>query len=291
MVRAPAFAEELHEGGLVFPVLDAVPGVATLLVSDTGHAVRYLDGAAIEALGLSASGAFRTAADQLLQELDVQRHEGTDGTWMFTAGGTYEASLMVFDPLWEIQEEELGPLLVGIPARDLCLAAPKADAAAVAALEAAVQDAFDREVPYLLVPHLYERKAGMWSLAGSVQAPNAAHRLRTIRFADREAWLLDPEADAEVLCVAPELLTGAVPRDDEDAFDPHVTQDDLRQALEDRMLAQRPELSTDASGITTLTDRGGDAVELGLYGATLEAALEEDSLVAFPSLDLVLAAQ
>jgi len=290
MVRSPEFARHLRETGLPFPVADLIPGVAVLLVSDATRTVRYLDADAIASTGLSVDEAFQQAADQQVDDFreQLEVHTGDDGVLMFTCGGTYEASLMVIGPFWDQQEEEHGPLLVAIPSRDLCLAAPRSAPDAVAALEQTVRDCFEREVPYLLVPHLYERKGGMWSLAGTVAQPTSAHTLRTVRLHTALQWVRDDEVP--LLSAAPGLVTVPIRREAPHEVALDAVQDDLGAALYDRMLARRPTLQTDPDGITTLTDDGGDAVELGLYGELLEAALDDDSLVAFPTRDLVLAA-
>jgi len=261
-----------------------VPGAPAMLVSDSERAVRYVDSEAVAATGLSDEEAFQHAAERLVDELNasVEEHLRDDGVRMFTCGGTYEASLMVVGPFWDREVEQHGPLLVAIPARDLCFAAPKSDPEAVSALEAIVRDCFERDVPYLLVPNLYERVDGRWVVHRDVLG--ATHGVATMPMAVAKRWV--DGADVPFLCNAPGLVTLAV--DGDGAVAEGATEEDLRRAMEEAVRAHRAELETDDEGITTLSQPGGGAVENALFGAWFEEVLGADSLLALPSRDVVL---
>ena len=218
-----------------------VPGAPAMLVSDSERAVRYVDSEAVAATGLSDEEAFQHAAERLVDELNasVEEHLRDDGVRMFTCGGTYEASLMVVGPFWDREVEQHGPLLVAIPARDLCFAAPKSDPEAVSALEAIVRDCFERDVPYLLVPNLYERVDGRWVVHRDVLG--ATHGVATMPMAVAKRWV--DGADVPFLCNAPGLVTLAV--DGDGAVAEGATEEDLRRAMEEAVRAHRAELETD----------------------------------------------
>ena len=47
---------------------------------------------------------------------------GSHGSYMITAGGAYEASLILFDDLWERMASKVnGEIVIAVPARDLLL--------------------------------------------------------------------------------------------------------------------------------------------------------------------------
>jgi uncharacterized protein YtpQ (UPF0354 family) len=106
-------------------------------------------------------GALRKLACENLTRLlpKIDRH-GTDGLFMLTAGGNYEASLLLLEPAWrDLQKQVRGDLVVAIPARDLFLATGSQDAEGVAKLKKMVADTF-KEGSYRLTPKLFVYRGG-----------------------------------------------------------------------------------------------------------------------------------
>jgi len=292
LIKAPAFVEEMVERGLEVPVLSLVPGVAALFVADTEHHMRFLDADALQATGLSPTDAAARAVDNLYEHLRDQLEMHGDTRRMYTCGGHYEASLMLFEGFWDAREAEQGPLLVAIPARDLCLSAPADDPEAVAALEADVRDAFERDVPYLLVPYLYERREGAWQIARSAVAEEAAYTLLTVHADDVAGRSPGSGAEVRLGMVAPGLFTGlADPSTGRFAgfAEGEVPKEPGAQAIRARLLARRPTLTT-TDGVTELRDEGGPAIDLLLHTHTVAQALGDDYLVGLPHPGVVLAA-
>ncbi|AEU35895.1 DUF1444 family protein [Granulicella mallensis] len=75
-----------------------------------------------EKLGLEMSGLRQLAVENLKGMLtNIECHDG--GPWsMVSAGGTYEASILLLDTFWEhVREEVEGDLIAVVPARDVLL--------------------------------------------------------------------------------------------------------------------------------------------------------------------------
>lgn len=71
----------------------------------------------------------------------IERH-GTNGFYMYTAGGDYEASLLTFDSIWsDLKASVNGEVVVAIPARDLLLTTGSQDAPGIEKLKRMVKEA------------------------------------------------------------------------------------------------------------------------------------------------------
>ena len=99
--------------------------------------MRYLNKSDLEAAGLDRSGLRPLAVGNLkrqMPEIEVYREEVFS---MVVAGGTYEASILLFDDFWKGERARMaGPPMVSVPARDLLLFVDSSNPEAVAQLEA-----------------------------------------------------------------------------------------------------------------------------------------------------------
>ncbi len=89
---------------------------------DTPQTIKYLQTKDLRDLKLDATTLRSSAVKNLLSILpSIQRH-GSDGTYMITAGGTYEASLLLCDKIWHSDMFKVkGELVAAVPARDMLL--------------------------------------------------------------------------------------------------------------------------------------------------------------------------
>jgi uncharacterized protein YtpQ (UPF0354 family) len=144
------FYETLNDELLVFYALD------------TERSIRYLGRGDVDSLGLQPEE-LRTLAVTNLGNLlpDIEAH-GDGGTFVVTAGGTYEASLLLFDPIWSKGNFDVdGDLVVAIPSRDLLLVTGSRDTEGLKRLrKLAVR--MVAEGSYHLTPELFLRKDGKW---------------------------------------------------------------------------------------------------------------------------------
>ncbi len=133
---------------------------------DAPERLRYLTEADLAAWATRPEALRALAQANLRRELtDLQVRRG-NGLAMLTAGGTFEASLLLLDFLWT--EEQIGlpePWVVAVPARDLLLVTSQSNPAMVERLRDIAQRAH-RESAYALTPELFVRREGKWVVLG-----------------------------------------------------------------------------------------------------------------------------
>jgi uncharacterized protein YtpQ (UPF0354 family) len=127
---------------------------------DTPKTIRYLSDSDLRSLGLSRKELRRLGIRNLLSMLPSIELHGEDGVFMMTAGGDYEASLILADSIWDSGQVKVdGDVVVAIPSRDLLLICGSRHAAAIAKVrEMATKMA--SESPYRLTPTLFVRRKG-----------------------------------------------------------------------------------------------------------------------------------
>jgi len=96
-------------------------------VVDTEHSLRYLTKKDTDELDLSIE-ALREVAINNLNRFDVRCH-GEDGYYMLTAGGTYEASMILLDIWYKDNFDIDGNIIIAVPSRDVVLITGSRDSA------------------------------------------------------------------------------------------------------------------------------------------------------------------
>jgi len=127
---------------------------------DSPKNIRYLGEDDLRALGLSRGELRPLAIRNLLSILPKIELHGQGGLYMMTAGGDYEASLILADRIWDGGEVKVdGDVVVAIPARDVLLICGSRDSPAIAKVrEIAARTA--KEAPYRLTAALLVRRNG-----------------------------------------------------------------------------------------------------------------------------------
>ncbi len=129
---------------------------------DTERNIRYLGREDIDSLGLQP-GELRTRAVKNLGGLlpEIEKH-GNAGAFMVTAGGAYEASLLLFDSIWSTDTFNVdGEIVVAIPSRDLLLVTGSRDSDGLKRLRKAAVETV-QEGSYPLTPELFVRRDDKW---------------------------------------------------------------------------------------------------------------------------------
>ena len=113
-----ALAQTGGAGRLVaFPLV--AEELFVVLARDCPDRIELLTVAERNELGQTDEELFVTAVRNVLGDLSIQRH-GDGPVWMLTAGGNYEASLLLHAGLWrDLASEVQGELLASVPCRDL----------------------------------------------------------------------------------------------------------------------------------------------------------------------------
>lgn len=138
LVKDARWLAELHgrmgsdAAGVHEPLAD---GLVVVYAQDTPTHMNYLSRMQFDRLRIDREQLRRLAVRnlrRLLPTLQVQRGRQLG---LITADGNYEASLLLFDDLWERERERLrGEPALAIPNRDVLLFADSADAEAIAEL-------------------------------------------------------------------------------------------------------------------------------------------------------------
>jgi uncharacterized protein YtpQ (UPF0354 family) len=144
------YYEPLNEELLVFYALDAERNI------------KYLGREEIEALELKAKEIRERAVKNLSNLLPEIERQGGAGTFMVTAGGTYEASLLLFDSIWTRDNFSVkGDIVIAIPSRDLLLVTGSRDVAGLKRLRALAEETVEKR-SYHLTAQLFVRRDGKW---------------------------------------------------------------------------------------------------------------------------------
>ncbi|HET6628381.1 MAG TPA: DUF1444 family protein, partial [Woeseiaceae bacterium] len=133
-----------------------------LYAEDTPTNIRYLEKETLGELEVPLADLGPMALENLralLPEIEIM---GGDGLYLLTAGGNYEASLLLYDELWTHQNFPVeGEIVVGLPTRDVLMVAGTAGGDGLERMRKFVKDAYEDGV-YSLSPRLFVRRADRW---------------------------------------------------------------------------------------------------------------------------------
>jgi uncharacterized protein YtpQ (UPF0354 family) len=131
--------------------------LTVVYVEDHAHSIRYLttrddvgDRAKLHDLALANLG-------HLLGKMEMRG--AADGLWLISAGGNYEASLLLADGIWSSGQIKVdGDIVAAVPAKDALIVTGSRNSAGVARLRQ-VATGLARG-PYALTPTLFVYRAG-----------------------------------------------------------------------------------------------------------------------------------
>ena len=161
---------------------DFSPDLIILYAEDSPKNIRYLTPKDLEALKIEKKDLRSLACENLKRVIPKIERHGTNGLYMLTAGGDYEASLLLLDSLWNNSQMPVqGEILVAIPTRDLLLVTGTGHPEAVEKVKQMANKSFE-EGSYRLTPKLFIYRNGRFSdfktSGGTGAASNAALRNR-----------------------------------------------------------------------------------------------------------------
>ena len=159
--------------GVPMKDLATAPLVADLVVVysfDRAQSMTYASRVELEALGLSASELPNVALANLRARLPPQLATRGDGkSFLFVAGGNYEASLLLLDEVWAQLEPNMpGDLIACVLARDVCLVTSTELPGGIASLEAARDRICAGSVSNFISKTLLRREDERWVPFGSI---------------------------------------------------------------------------------------------------------------------------
>jgi uncharacterized protein YtpQ (UPF0354 family) len=131
-------------------------------VEDSESNLRYLHRSEVSSLGLEPKALRARAVKNLQGMLPKIVQHGGPGIYMVTAGGTFEASLLLLDHLWSENEFSVkGELVVAVPSRDLLLVTGSQDADALSRVRKTVGRTVEKG-GYCITAKLFVRRGGEW---------------------------------------------------------------------------------------------------------------------------------
>jgi uncharacterized protein YtpQ (UPF0354 family) len=139
---------------------DFSPDLIIVYAEDSPKNIRYLTPADLEQVKIER-GELRALACENLKRLlpKIERH-GTNGLYMVTAGGDYEASLLLLDSMWSGGPMDVqGDIVVAIPTRDLLLVTGSQNTPGIEKVKQMVKEA-SSSGSYRLSPKLFVYRDG-----------------------------------------------------------------------------------------------------------------------------------
>jgi uncharacterized protein YtpQ (UPF0354 family) len=147
----------------VFEALNDV--LVVVYAEDTPRNINYFPVESLGAAGLKREQLRELAVTNLRRLLtQIEIHSGPEYS-MITAGGNYEASLLLFEEFWQGDNKLKvdGEIVVAVPARDLLLVTGSRNAGGIRKLREIAQEVFESGT-YTLTPELFVHRKGRFVL-------------------------------------------------------------------------------------------------------------------------------
>lgn len=158
--NVPEDKQDNMPGGVREDLNDAL---LIIYAEDTPSNINYFTQKDFAKLDIPAAQIRALAVPNLRRLLPKPEVHWNEHTGMITAGGDYEASLMLFDELWDSLKKADAEIVAAIPARDLLLFTYSNDAAGIAQLRE-MTDKFYNEASYYLTDKLFVYRSGKFEV-------------------------------------------------------------------------------------------------------------------------------
>ena len=164
------------QGGPGINVLRGLqPDLIILYAEDSPKNIRYLGPKDLELAKIERSELKALACTNLQRLLPKIERHGTNGLYMITAGGDYEASLLLLDSIWSGGQMDIkGDIVVAIPTRDLLLVTGSRNAQGIEKVKQMVKEA-STGGSYRLTQKLFVYRNGRFSEFTSAEPAGAAN--------------------------------------------------------------------------------------------------------------------
>ncbi len=136
------------------------PDLVVVYAEDSPKNIRYLTPKDLEKAQIDRKELRALACENLKRILPKIERHGANGTYMFTAGGDYETSLLLFDSIWtDIEKDVHGEIVVAIPTRDVLLVTGSEDRDGLERIKKSVNQ-FSTQTAYKISSKLFVRRNG-----------------------------------------------------------------------------------------------------------------------------------
>lgn len=138
--------------------------LAIFYAEDSERNIRYLTEDVVQDLGVDRATLLDLAKGNLKRLVNGIEISGGDGLFLVTAGGDYEASLMLLDGVWNPEQMPVkGDYVVAIPARDLLIVTGTGHPEAIERLREMANEGAE-QFSYSLSPVLFVRRDGKFEV-------------------------------------------------------------------------------------------------------------------------------
>jgi uncharacterized protein YtpQ (UPF0354 family) len=121
---------------------DLSKDLVIVYAEDTPKNMRYFNRTDLEEAKIDPKELRGIATENLKRIIPKIERHGENGLYMFTAGGDYEASLLLFDSIWEdLRTKVKGDIVVAVPTRDLLVVTGSEDADGLQRVRKVAKDA------------------------------------------------------------------------------------------------------------------------------------------------------
>lgn len=128
---------------------------------DSEKGIRYLQDKDVEEARIAPGELRALAVSNLKRLLADVKAQGGEGLYMFTADGTYESSLILFDELWADGRLEVrGEIVIAVPSRELLLVTGTGNEEGMARSREVAEEVHREGAPYRLSKSLFVYRRG-----------------------------------------------------------------------------------------------------------------------------------
>lgn len=161
---------------------DFSPDLIILYAEDSPKNIRYLGPKDLELAKIERSELRALACENLKRLLPKIERHGTNGLYMITAGGDYEASLLVIDSMWSGGQMDVnGDVVIAVPTRDLLLVTGSLNQHGIEKVRQMVKEA-STGGSYRLTQKLFVYRNGKFTeFKGNVEPDRPANENQPIR--------------------------------------------------------------------------------------------------------------
>lgn len=162
MLKSILWIDECKRQGLSIYHEQLAADVYVVYAEDGADQFAFVNEETFQSFGLSPVQLRRKSLANLAARLPEPERHGEGPLYMLVAGGTYEASLLLVDDVWENQDPAVdGRMVVAVPARDLVLFTGENATEAVQQMETIVDD-IHSDGNYLISRTTFVREGNQW---------------------------------------------------------------------------------------------------------------------------------
>jgi uncharacterized protein YtpQ (UPF0354 family) len=166
IIKDLIYLKEITEMGMEDDPIYHETLVADLIVvyaEDLDHHLSFLTNSEIESLGLPSEGLRSIAIRNLDAKIDKIERYGDGPTYMLSAEGTFEASIILIDAVWDSLAELVeGDFVVAVPSRDMVIFTGTKSVEGIQKLRDLAKSIHENG-SYLISKTLIVRRDGIWT--------------------------------------------------------------------------------------------------------------------------------